>query len=250
MMNARIARPAHLVDINRLNDLSFIRETPDTVELGALMRHGDIERSNALRRLCPILPFVAASIGHLPIRERGTIGGSLALADPAAQWPLIATLLDARIELAAAAGRRTVQARDFFLGVYTTAAVPGELLAAVAFPRRAAGEGWGYRAFTRRHGDFAIVAVAVMLTCTAAGAIERLRLALGGIGGAPVSLDTLAAEWAGRPLDHAAMQEIGTRAAAAAEPGDDVQASAELRRELIAVLTADALADALRRTRE
>lgn len=250
MMNTRVARPEHLVDINALTELRFIRETPDMVELGALVRHCEIERSPLLQRLCPILPAVAATIGHLAIRERGTIGGSLAHADPAAQWPMLAMLLDARIDLATASHQRSVAARDFFIGVFTTAAETGELLTTVAVPHLAAGEGWGYRAFTRRHGDFAIVAVAVTLKRDATGAIAQLRMALGGIGGVPVSLDTLASAWSGRMLDADAMREIGRLAAASVEPGDDVQATAEFRRELIEVLTADALADALGRTQE
>lgn len=249
MMNTRIARPEHVVDINALDELNFIRETPDMVELGALVRHCEIERSPLLQRLCPLLPAVAATIGHLAIRERGTIGGSLAHADPAAQWPMVAMLLDARIDLATSSGRRAVAARDFFVGVFTTAAETGELVTSVAFPRLDVQEGWGYRAFTRRHGDYAIVAVAVTLRIDAAGAIEHLRLALGGIGGVPVSLDAIASEWTGRPLDAGAMQEIRKHAAAAVEPADDVQATAEFRRELIEVLIADALADALARTR-
>lgn len=249
MMNARVARPEHLVDINALDELRFIRESPDGVTLGALVRHREIEHAPLLRHRCPILPAVAATIGHLAIRERGTIGGSLALADPAAQWPMLAILLNARIELANSATHRSVSARDFFAGVFTTTAETGELLTSVVFPQPGASEGWGYRAFTRRHGDFAIAAVAATLTLDATGAIARLRLALGGIGGVPVSLDAVAAAWTGRMLDADAMRDIGRQAAGAAEPGDDLQATTEFRRELIEVLTAQALADALGRTR-
>jgi len=249
MMNTRVARPGHLVDINALHELQFIRETPGMVEIGALARHCEIEHSPLLHRLCPILPAVAATIGHLAIRERGTIGGSVAHADPAAQWPLLALLLDARIDLAASSGRRSVAAREFFLGVFTTAAEPGELVTAIALPQLGAREGWGYRAFTRRHGDYAIVAVAATLKLDTVGAIERLRLAVGGIGGVPLLLDSITSEWSGRTLDADASPEIGRRAAASIEPGDDVQASAAFRRELIEVLTTDALADALLRTR-
>jgi aerobic carbon-monoxide dehydrogenase medium subunit len=249
MMNTRVARPGHLVDINALADLHFIRETSGMVELGALVRHCEIEHAPLLQRLCPILPAVAASIGHLAIRERGTIGGSVAHADPTAQWPLLALLLDARIDLAATSGRRSVMAEEFFLGVFTTAAQVGELVTSIALPQLGAREGWGYRAFTRRHGDYAIVAVAASLLLDPNGAIERLRLAVGGIGGVPVLLHAVASEWSGRTFDADGAREIGRRAAASIEPGDDVQASAVFRRELIEVLTADALSDALGRTR-
>jgi len=248
MMNMRVARPGHLVDINALHELQFIRETPGMVEIGALVRHCEIEHSPLLQRLCPILPVVAASIGHLAIRERGTTGGSLANADPAAQWPLLALLLDARIDLASSSGRRSVTAEKFFIGVFTTAAQANELVTAIALPQLGAGEGWAYRSFTRRHGDYAIIAVGATVKLATNGVIERLRLAVGGVGGVPVLLDAIASEWSGHTLDADATREIGRRAAAAVEPGDDVHASAVFRRELIEVLTVDALADALGRT--
>ena len=249
LMNARLARPEHLIDINALEGLGFISGTSETVKLGALVRHREIEQSATLRRLCPLLPAAAATIGHLSIRERGTIGGSLALADPAAQWPLMARLLNARIDLTTVSGTRSVFAEEFFLGVFTTVTKADELLIAISFPQLQPGEGWGYRAFARRHGDFAIVAAAVTTALSDSGAVERLRLGLGGIGGAPLALHEVATAWTGRTIGAAAMQEIGYAAAAAVEPPDDLQASAQYRRELVAVLTAEALADALGRSR-
>jgi carbon-monoxide dehydrogenase medium subunit len=246
MMNMRIARPEHVIDINGLSELDFIRETGDAVLIGALVRHRAIERSKLLRGLCPMLPAVARSIGHYAIRERGTLGGSLALADPAAQWPLIAALLDAQIHVAAAGARRIVPARDFFQGVFTTALGLGELITAVGVPKAAAREGWGYRAFSRRHGDFAIVAVAATVALDAGGAVEWLRLALGGFAGTPLALDELAAGQHGRIPEESWMQEVAREAAQRGEPGSDLQATAVFRRELAEVLTVEALADAVR----
>lgn len=248
MMNMRVARPEHLVDLNDLDELAVIREDAGGVMVGALVRHRAAERSAALQRLCPILPKVAGTIGHDAIRERGTVGGSLALADPAGQWPLLALLLDARLDLASADGRRSLTARDFFFDVFTTAIEPGELVVGAVFPVFAVGEGWGYRAFCRRHGDFAIVAVATTLLLDREGRVAWLRLALGGVGGTPVALDALAAAQRGSRPDTQWQQEVAAAAATAIAPTDDPQASAAFRRELAAVLTEAALGDALARS--
>ena len=248
MMNTRLARPAHLIDLNDLGELDFIRERGDTVEIGALTRHRAVERSRALVDACPILPAVVKTIGHHAIRERGTVGGSLALADPAAQWPLLAILLGARIELAGPRGRRALAAAAFFKGVFTTAAAPDELVSAVSFPRLARGEGWGYRALTRRHGDFAIVAAAATATLDASGNIDGLRLALAGGGDPPARAEAVTA-LRGRAPDATTLAELGRLAAAAAAPRDDAVASAAFRSELIEVLSARAVTDACERAR-
>ncbi len=248
MMNMRIARPEHLVDLNGLHELASIREEPAAVVIGALVRHAEVVRSRPLQRACAVLPEVTATIGHYAIRERGTVGGSLALADPAAQWPLLAVLLDARLDLVRKGGRRVIAARDFLVDVFTTALEPGELLVAASFPPLGAGEGWGYRSFTRRHGDFALVAAAATMVLDAAGRVDRLRLALGGVGGTPIVLDALASAQRGRLPDDAWMADVAADAAASIDPGSDLQASAAFRRELAAVLTRAALADAFGRT--
>ncbi len=248
MMNMRIARPEHLVDLNGLRELASIREEPTAVVIGALVRHAEVARSPLLQHACALLPDVAATIGHYAIRERGTVGGSLALADPAAQWPLLAVLLDARLDVVREGGQRSIAARDFFIDVFTTALQPGELLVAASFPRLAAGEGWGYRSFTRRRGDFAIVAAAATFTLDDAGRVERLRLALSGWGGTPVALDALTLAQRRRMPDDAWMGEVAEGAAAAINPGSDLQASAAFRQELAVALTRAALADALGRT--
>lgn len=248
MMNTRLARPEHLVDLNGLGELAFIREEAGGIAIGALVRHCEAEGSALLRRRSPILPEVATTIGHYAIRQRGTVGGSLALADPAAQWPLLAMLFDARIDLAAPAGRRSVRASEFFLGIFTTALADDELIVGAAFPALAEREGWGYRAFCRRHGDFAIVAAAATLALDADGRVARLRLALAGVADRAARLDQLAAAQLGRRPDQGWMREVATAAAAAIAPEDDVQASAAFRHELAAVLIEGALADALNRT--
>jgi carbon-monoxide dehydrogenase medium subunit len=246
MMNMRIARPSHLVDLNDLADLDFIRETDGAIEIGAMARHRAIERSELLTRLCPILPAMARTIGHDAIRERGTLGGSLALADPAAQWPLLAVLLEAGIHLASKTGRRSVAAGEFFAGVFATTAEPGELVVAASFPKLALNEGWGYRSFTRRHGDFAVVAAAAIVSLDAVGQIGALRLALSGVGDRPARLDGLSDRFRGREIDAA---ELGRVVATVVTPSDDSIASSAFRRDLAEVLSAEAVTDAVERAR-
>lgn len=249
MMNMRVARPEHLIDLNYLEDLDFIREREGHIKIGAMTRHRVVERSELLKRACPILPAVAGTIGHHAIRERGTVGGSLALADPSAQWPLLAVLLEAQIELAGPAGRRSVSAGDFLAGVFSTTILPGELLTSVSFPLLASGESWGYRGFTRRHGDFAIVAAAALIALDRAGPAERLRLVLSGVSDRPVRLDAVTNRFHGRVADAIAHAELGRAAAAAVTPQDDAVGSAVFRRDLVAVLSAEAVSDAAERAR-
>lgn len=246
MMNMRIARPAHLVDINDVAELDFIRLDGEQVRIGALTRHYAAECSAELAEVCPILPAAARHIGHYAIRQRGTVGGSLALADPAAQWPLLAVLFDAEIEVTGRAGCRSIAATNFFQDVFTTALQPGEIVASIAFPRLAAAESWGFRLFNRRAGDFAIVAVAATLT-RAVGRVQRLRLAVSGTGPKPVALTDLADAQAGAVADPAWADSVAREAAAIVDPFGNHQASAEFRRELVAELTRQALGDALAR---
>lgn len=246
MMNMRIARPAHLVDVNDVAELDFIRLEGKQVRIGALTRHHAIERSVELIAACPILPAAARHIGHYAIRQRGTVGGSLALADPAAQWPLLAVLLEAEIEVAGSAGQRAIAAADFFQDVFTTTLQPGEIVTSIAFPRLAAGEGWDFRLFTRRAGDFAIVAVAATLT-RAVGRVQRLRLAVSGTGPKPEALTKLAAAQTGAVANSAWADSVARAAAASVDPVGNHHASAEFRRELVAELTGQALGDTLAR---
>jgi carbon-monoxide dehydrogenase medium subunit len=244
MLNLRIARFAHLVDINPLRDLDYVRETGGALEIGALTRHVTLERSELVRRLCPILAAAAKRIGHVAIRERGTLGGSLALADPAAELPLIATLLDAELEIASSTATRRVRARSFFIDVLTTALESNEALVCARFPALAQGEGFGLHALSRRAGDFAIVNAAATVRLDG-GRIARLRMALGGVGATPVALASIERAQAGATPDAAWAEAVAEAAAAEVEPHDDPHASADYRRDLVRVLLARALGDAL-----
>ena len=177
MLNMRLARPDHLIDINRLTELGRIVVDGGQLTIGAMARHAQLARDALVKRHAPMLAHAAETIGHYAIRQRGTIGGSLAHADPAAQLPLATLALDAEFALRSAAGTRTLSAGEFFLSVFTTALEPDELLAAIHVPVARPREGWGFRLFNRRAGDFAIVAVAATVARGEGTAIERLRFA-------------------------------------------------------------------------
>jgi aerobic carbon-monoxide dehydrogenase medium subunit len=244
MLNMRLARPAALVDINDLSELAYVREAGDRLRVGALTRHHQVAASPLVRRLCPLLAQAAQTIGHYAIRQRGTIGGSLAHADPAAQFPLVAITLGATLHLRSAANERDVPARDFFLGAMTTALAADELIEFIDFPKAAPGEAAAYRIFNRRHGDYAILAAATTLAI-AGGTVARLRLGLGGATPVPQALQALAQEACGRHPDDDWVREVARGAADRLEVDEDRRATIQYRRELAESVVADALREAL-----
>jgi len=249
MMNLRLAQPLHVIDLNPIAGLDVIRLTGDHLEIGALTSHAALARAVPVRARCPILAAAAATIGHYAIRTRGTIGGSLAHADPAAQLSLIATLLDVELEARSPRGTRVIRAADFVTGVFTTTLAADELLTAVRVPCLGPREGWGFRMMSRRAGDFAIAAAAVTVTLDAAGRIDHLRVALGGVEPTPVTLGAMAFTQQGRLPDAAWIVALARGFAASCDPLDDPRVSTEYRLELAEVLVARALGDALERTR-
>ena len=249
MMNIRLAQPDHVIDINNIGGLSYVREDGESVEIGALTRHHRIEKSSELMRLCPPLPAAARNIGHYALRERGTVGGSLALADPAAEFPLMAMLLDAGIMARSTLGDRTIHASDFFVSVFTTSLEPGEIMTGIRFRALAQGEGWGFRWLARRSGDYAIVNAAATLALDSGGRIGRIAMALGGVGATPVRLTALEQSAIGGGTSGGWAGAIAAGAAVQVEPESDKNASAEFRKELIEVLLEKSLGDALARAR-
>lgn len=248
MMNMRLAQPQHVIDLNGLAALEAIREDGAAIEIGALTRHQALADSELLRRRCPLLAEAAAGIGHYAIRQRGTIGGSLASADPAAQLPLVAVTLDAQIVTMSPRGRRVLRAAEFFRYVMTTALEPDEIIVAVRFPVFEAGEGSAYRAFARRSGDFAIVAVAADVLLKG-GQVERLRLGLGGVAATPVRFDALARSLQGRAADAQWAAQAALVFREGVEIDDSPRLPAVYRRELVEVLVQRALTQALERAR-
>lgn len=247
MMNIRLARPDHVIDINNIDGLSYIRPADGGVRIGATTRHHQIEKSSELMRLCPPLPAAARNIGHYALRARGTIGGSLALADPAAEYPLMVTLLGADIVATSGVGERVIPASDFFLSVFTTSLEPGEIVTAVHVRELAQGEGWGFRWLARRSGDYAIVNAAATLSLDGAGNITGASIALGGVGATPVRLSALERSIVGRSPSGDWASDVAAEAAAGIEPESDKHASSVYRKELIEVLLGRALEDALGR---
>jgi aerobic carbon-monoxide dehydrogenase medium subunit len=241
MMNFRLARPSALVDVTRIPGLSYLRAAGDGLHIGALTTHRAIETTTdpAVLGDFGVLPRAARWIGHYPIRARGTFGGSIAHADPASEWCLLAVLLGAQVVLHGPGGQRTVPAAGFLHGYYTTAAEPDEMITEVFLPRPAG------RAvlteFAQRAGDFAIVAAAV-LADIADGTLRSAEVVVGGVGPVPVRIGT--AGLGGQPATPQTWQEVGELAAAQVEPSSDNHGSAEYRKRLTATLVSRALAQA------
>jgi aerobic carbon-monoxide dehydrogenase medium subunit len=245
MMNFRLARPSALVDVTRIEGLSYLRANGDGLSVGALTTHRAIETSQdpSVRDGFGVLPRSARWIGHYPIRSRGTFGGSIAHADPASEWCLLAVLLDAQVVLTGPQGQRTVPAAEFFQGYYTTAASPDEMITEVRFPRPQPHA--VLTEFAPRQGDFAIVAAAVTVDIED-GVCRSGRVVLGGVG--PQPFDTAASALAGQPAGPQAWQAMGEHAASQIDPPDDTHGTSEYRRRLTATLVSRALADAAKRS--
>jgi carbon-monoxide dehydrogenase medium subunit len=246
MLNFRLLSPQVLLDIGRIDGLDGVEPTPQGVRIGALARHRSVETSPVVAERLPILAEAARWIGHLAIRNRGTLGGSLAHADPAAEWPLLCTLLDAQIHMRSPAGERSLPARDFWVSYMATALDEVELVTQVEIPALASGAGWGFEEFARRRGDFAIAAVGVTLRRD--GAVVRdPKIALGGVGLTPLRAPEAEALLDGTPLDEALLARVGEAAREISDPTGDIHASADFRRHLVDVLTRRAVRTAWER---
>jgi aerobic carbon-monoxide dehydrogenase medium subunit len=248
MLNFRLARPAALVDVNRIPELAYVREDNGTLAFGAMTRQRTIEFSPVVARRLPLLLEATRWVGHLPIRSRGTIGGSIAHADPSAEYPAVLTALEGEVVAQGPRGRRTLKAAELFETYLTTRLAPDELLVEVRLPATPAGAGHAFEEFARRHGDFAIVGIAAMVVrdgarCTAA------RLASAGAGPVPVRLRAAEEILERDGLGDTAVAAAAARAAELVEPDADVHASADYRRHLTGVLTARALRRAIERAR-
>jgi carbon-monoxide dehydrogenase medium subunit len=242
LMKLRFARPPLLVDIGRVGGLDTIADAGDHVAVGALVRHCELERDPVVREQVPLLAYAAGLVGDRQVRHRGTIGGSLAHADPAADLPAIALALEAEIVARGPQGERTIAAADFFTGLYQTALAPGELIVQVRVPKTA-GAGWSYVKFRRRALDWATVGVAALVRGN--GSIEDARIALVSMG--PRPLRATAAEEALRTGGRDGVAAAAEQADAESAPQSDTAASADFRRHLARVLTARAVEEALGR---
>jgi len=244
-MNLRLARPTDVIDLNRTEGLAGIAAARDGWwRLGAMTRHATVEDSADLRQRLPLVPHVVGNIGYRQIRHRGTVGGSLCHADPSAEWPLLARLLRAEIDLRSVEGERTVAADDFFAGVFTTGVQEHEVLTGIRFAQPPAPWRWGFAEFARTAGDFAIVAVGAVLRL-AEGVVADADVVAAGAGSTPVRLASAQSMLVGSSAGDSQAIARGARAAAdEVEPFDDVHASAAFKRHLVSVLTRRALEQA------
>jgi aerobic carbon-monoxide dehydrogenase medium subunit len=243
MMNFRLARPERVVDLRKLSELRRVVIEERRVVLGAMTTHLELERSPELSAKLPILAAAAQHIGHPAIRNRGTIGGSLAHADAAAEWPVVATALDAELSLASRRGERTVPARDFFVGDFTTLIEQDELLTSVAMPALEPHAGWSFKEFMRQHRAFALALVAVVAELDPEGHIGKLVVALGGVDSAPVLADTR--QFIGEPASEGLIAEAAHVVADALRPPSDLHATGEDRKSIARALVKRGLTEAL-----
>jgi CO/xanthine dehydrogenase FAD-binding subunit len=249
MLNFRLIRPSVLIDINRIGDLAFIEEAGNKIRVGALTRHYQLETSPVIARHLPVLASAMTHVAHLAIRNRGTIGGSLSHADPAAELPMMALLLDAELHIASASGKRTIAARDFFVGALTVDLARDDIVTEIVLPKLPPKTGWGFEEVARRSGDFALAAAAATLTLSA-GLISQARIALTGVGATPVRAGQAEALLVGQALEPGLIDRIIDAVRAAIEPDTDLHASSDYRRHLAGVLAGRAVSAAWRRANE
>lgn len=248
LMALRLATPAVLVDLRHVAGLDRVVVADDGgVTIGAMVRQRTVERHPDVWQRAPLLPEAIATIGHVTIRNQGTVAGSIAHADPAAELPAVALATEATMVIAGATGRREVPADDFFAGYMTTTLAPDELLTEVRFPCCAPGTGVAFEEFSRRHGDFALVGVAAMVRIDGAGHVADARLALAGVDTSPVRATSAEAMLTGATPSHDVFAAAGAAAAAAVEPIDDLHGTSAYRRHLTGVLVRKAVAVAAQR---
>jgi len=245
MMNFRYVIVDHLVDLAQVEGLRGVTVADGTLRIGAMTCQRDLEFSADIETHCPLMRAALGHIGHRQTRNRGTIGGSLVHADPAAELPAVCAAYDATIEIASARGTRDVRFADFAAGFMATAVEPDEIVTAIKLPLWPAGHGDGFHEFARRRGDFAIAGAAVLVEVTN-GVVKRAAIALCGIATTPVRLSEGEAALAGKKLDAAAIKAAAVTARSL-EPISDIHAGADYRRHLAEVLTRRALTDAASR---
>jgi carbon-monoxide dehydrogenase medium subunit len=249
LLGLRLSRPSHLVDVNRIDELGGVANG-DGLRLGATVRHHRVESDDAVRGASPLLAAAAGFIGHRAIRNRGTVGGSIAHADPAAELPAVLLALDASVEAQSSRGTRTVAADELFTGFLSTSLEADELLTAVRVPPWPAHAGWSFHEFNRRSGDFAIVGVAAVVRLRAAGTIDHARLAFLGVDSRPVRAEAAENSLIGARPSAETWAAAANDAAASLSPTSDFHGSASYRKHLAAVLAERALHDAHRRASE
>lgn len=249
MMALRLAFPEHLVDINRIDALKTVEEREDGLYIGALVRHDDFANPVTGNPLGPLLAEVQRHIAHYPIRKRGTMCGSLAHADPASEWCLVAATLGAQMDVRSAAGQRTIDAEAFMDGIMTTQMNADEMLAGVTLPMLSDDTRFGFYEFNRRAGDFAMVMCLATVRCEGEN-ISEARIGVGSAEPQPRRLRDAEAALEGRPFDMAAIADAAHIASRTIEPMEDPEVPADYRRHLVATAVKRALSQAAARRRK
>jgi aerobic carbon-monoxide dehydrogenase medium subunit len=240
MLNMRFVLPDHVIDLNRIDGLSYIRDSGDSLDIGAMTRQREIEFSDVVRLRCPLMREAILNVGHRQTRNRGTLGGSLCHLDPSAELVLVAAAMDAVVTIAGRDGERTVAFADFPQAYMTPAVGQDELLTSVRFPLWPEGHGYAFMEFARRHGDFAIVSAAALLHEDSSGRIAKAAVAVGGVGAAPVRVTEIERAVIGHPAS-ADLFRDACEACRRIEAMEDVHASSSYRQHLAAVLSRRAL---------
>jgi len=243
LLNFRMTRPAVLVDLNGIKELSFIEKRGDHVAIGALTRHRDIEHSPLIASDLPVMSAAMRHVAHLAIRNRGTIGGSLSHADPAAELPMLAMFYDARLAVQGPGGRRTIAAKDFFVDALTNCLEPEDIVAEIEFPILRH-DGWAFEEAAKRFGDFALASVALSIRRGASG-IEDARVAVMGVADTPLRLGDVEKRLVESGIDGRISDRFAEWVASSVTPNSDLHASGEYRKHLLAGLAKRALTIAL-----
>jgi carbon-monoxide dehydrogenase medium subunit len=244
MLAFRLAQPSLLVDLRKLADLRGIRISDQGVTLGAMVRWRDIEDDARLETAHPLLKAAIAHVAHYQIRNRGTVGGSIAHADPAAEMPGIAVTCDAEIAVVGKSGARVIPASDFFEGALTTALTSDEIIVEIRLPAWPAGRRWGFQEFARRRGDFAMAAAAVFYDQDERGKARNAHVGVIGVGDRPLRLTAVEEVLNGQSIDEATIAKADAATSAAVDPQDDIHASAAYRRSLVGTMVERALKNA------
>jgi aerobic carbon-monoxide dehydrogenase medium subunit len=244
MLAFRLSQPTLLVDLRKLADLRGIRISDAGVTLGAMVRWRDIEDDERLETAHPLLKAAIAHVAHYQIRNRGTVGGSIAHADPAAEMPGLAITCDAEIGVVGKSGARVIQAADFFQGALTTALASDEIIVEIRLPAWPAGRRWGFQEFARRRGDFAMAAAAVFYDQDERGKARNAHVGVIGVGDRPMRLTAPEDVLNGQTIDEATIAKADAATSAAVDPQDDIHASAAYRRALVGTMVERALRSA------
>jgi carbon-monoxide dehydrogenase medium subunit len=249
LLALRLASPTVIVDINRVNSLDYLRDGDGVLHVGALARHRAVERLEGLAERCPMLADAVGVVGHVAIRNRGTVVGSIAHADPAAEWPALALALDAEVDVVGSGRNRTIPADSLFMTYFTTTLEPEELVTEVRFRIPAGAVGSSFVELARRHGDFAVAGVGALIDLSEAGTIQDARVVLIGVADTPLRIREAEQVLDDHEPVAASFQEAAEAVQRLIEPAGDIHGSADYRRAIAGVLTRRALAKATARAK-